>query len=499
MAQTIIAQPQDFTPAYNECKFIIDSTNKNKSGFRYIFEVFDSVTNNRIGYYKALPTFGTGYGEQDLSKLLSNNVSFDFNPSITTFYDASNSYFGYDVKFGEEYIFDMSYTASLTDNSGNVRITATHPFQVGDQVNITQADGGVANPGVEGLHTVIAITGTTNFTINALWSGVTDDTINGVVEYADKRKTIDLDIESTLDKFVFNGVYPWLEFPYWDEDTYNTDGVTKEWLTDQPTSFSSTPGQDLWLNLKDRGTVTGGNKRAYFQNDNGDLFYKNLNSNDYIKGVAVGPNNYGSLTLVSGTAPLVKNDTASYEVWYSDGVFNPVKSVKYKVNIDRRMLISESHIVFLDRLGSWSSFAFQLKSYERGNINRQTYNQDVPGAVVDGQWGYKSYEQGTININTEVTKLYDLSTNFMTEAEGEYFQQLLTSPQTYIKNVLYHITEDGAVLFDEAGCIIHVPESTEYVSCNVLTNNFEVYQQRNKNLIKQSIQVRIGNNDTING
>jgi hypothetical protein len=366
-------------------------------------------------------------------------------------------------------------------------------------VNITQADGGVANPGVEGLHTVIAITGTTNFTINALWSGVTDATINGVVEYADKRKTIDLDIISTLDKFVFNGVYPWLEFPYWDEDTYNTNGVTKEWLTDQPTSFSCTPGQDLWLNLKDRGTVTGGNKRAYFKNDNGDTFYKNLNSNDFIKGVAVGPNNYGSLTVVSGTAPLVKNDTKGYVIWYSDGVFNPVKSVKYLINIDRRMLISESHIVFLDRLGSWSSFAFQLKSYERGNITRETYNQDVPGAVVDGQWGYKSYEQGTVNINTEVTKLYDLSTNYMTEAEGEYFQQLLTSPQTYIKNVLYHITEDGAVLFDEDGCVIHVPESTEYVSCNVTTNNFEVFKQRNKNLIKQSIQVRIGNNDTING
>ena len=499
MATTIIAQPQDFTPAYNECKFIIDSTNNNKSGFRYIFEVFDSVTNDRIGYYKALPTYGTGYGEQDLSKLLSNSVTFDFNPSITTFYDASNSYFGYDVKFGEEYIFDLDYTASLTDNGGNVRITATHPFVVGDQINIVQGVGGAsANPGVEGLHTVIAINGTTDFTINALWSGVTDATINGVVDYADKRKTIDLDIISSLDKFVFNGVYSWLEFPYWEETDYELDGVTKEWLTDQPTTFSSTPSQDLWLNVKDVTTVVI-NKRVYFENDNGDIFYKAISGADFIKGVAVGPNNYGSLTVVSGTAPLVKNDTTSYEFWYSDGAFNPVQSVKYKVNIDRRMLISESHIVFLDRLGSWSSFAFQLKAYERGNINRQTYNQDVPGAVVDSQWGYKSYEQGTVNINTEVTKLYDLSTNFMTENEGEYFQQLLTSPQTYIKNVLYHITEDGAVLFDENGCVIHVPESTEYVSCNVTTNTFEVFKQRNNNLIKQSIQVRIGNNDTING
>ena len=498
MATTFIAQPQDFTPAYNEVKFIVDSTNVNKAGFRYIFEVFEAGTATRIGYYKALPTFGTGYGEQDLSKLLSNMVTFDFNPTVTTFYDATNSYYNYDLRIGEEYIFDLSYTASLTDNGGSVEITATHPFQVGDQVNITQADGGVANPGVEGLHTVTAITGTTSFTINALWADVTDDTINGTVKYADNRKTIDLDIISTIDKYVFNGVQPWLEMPYWDETDYELDGVTKAWLTDQPLSFTCTPGQDLWLNLKDVGPVPV-NKRVYFTSDDGSVFYKDIAGGDYIKGVAVGPNNYGSLTLVSGTAPLVKPTTQSYGVYYSDGIFNPQKSIKYAINIDRRVLISESHILFLDRMGSWSSFAFQLKSYEKLNIKRETYNKDVPGYVTGSEWKYKTYEQGTVNFNTQVTKTIDLNTNWMSENDGIYFQQLVTSPQTYIKNVVYNITEDGIPLYDEDGCILHVPESTEYVSCNVLNNTFDIQRVRNKHLIRQQLQVRLSNNDMING
>ena len=497
MATTIIAQPQDFTPAYNEVKFIINSTNVNKAGFRYIFEVYEAGTATRIGYYKALPTFGTGYGEQDLSKLLSNMVSFDFNPYITTFYDAANSYYNYDIKFGEEYIFDLSYTASLTDNGGNVRITANHPFQVGDQVNITQADGGVANQGVEGLHTVISITGTTNFTINALWSEVTDATVNGSVEYADKRKTINLNTANTLDKYVFNGAQPWIDMPYWDETNYELDNVTGQWLTDQPTTFSCTLGQDLWLNIKDPNVNT--NPRITFISDDGSVFRKTLTGLDYIKGLAVGPNNYGSLTLVSGTAPLVKPTTQSYEVYYSDGVFHTQKSIKYKINIDKRVLISESHILFLDRMGSWSSFAFQLKSYEKGIIKRDTYNQDVPGSVIDSQWQYKSYEQGTVNYNTQVTKTIDLNTNWMSEADSLYFQQLLTSPQTYVKNVIYRITQDGEVLYDEDGCIIHIPESTEYISCNVTNTNFDVYRKRNKNMIKQSIQIRLSNNDIING
>ena len=482
MATTIIAQPQDFTPAYNECKFIVDSTNVNNDGFRYIFEVFESGTATRIGYYKALPTFGTGYGEQDLSKLLSNMVTFDFDPTITTFYDAANSYYNYDVKVGEEYIYELNYTASLVDNGGSVRITATHAFQVGDQINITQADGGVANPSVEGLHTVIAITGTTNFTINALWADVTDATINGTVKYADNRKTITLNTVSTLDKYIFNGVQPWLDMPNWDETDYELDGITKSWLTNQPKTFNCTPSQDLWLNL--RGDGVGINKRVYFENDNGDLFYKAIAGGDYIKGVAVGPNNFGSLTVVSGTAPLIKNDTKIYQVWYSDGAFNPVQSKAYEITIDRRPVITQYNILFLDRMGSWSSFAFQLKTYEKLNIKRETYNKDVPGYVSGTQWQYNSYEQGSVNYNTQVSKTIDLNTNWMSEAQAYYFQELVTSPQTYIAPVTFVSCE--YVL-------------GEYISCNVMNNSFDIDTVRNKHLIRQQLQVRLSNNDIING
>ena len=483
MATTIIAQPQDFTPAYNECKFIVDSTNVNNDGFRYIFEVFEAGTATRIGYYKALPTYGTGYGEQDLSKLLSNMVTFDFDPTITTFYDAANSYYNYDVKVGEEYIYELNYTASLVDNGGSVRITATHAFQVGDQINIVQGVGGAAaNPGVEGLHTVIAITGTTNFTINALWADVTDATINGTVKYADNRKTITLNTVSTLDKHIFNGVQPWLDMPNWDETDYELDGITKSWLTNQPKTFNCTPSQDLWLNL--RGDGVGINKRVYFENDNGDVFYKAIAGGDYIKGVAVGPNNFGSLTVESGTAPLIKNDTKIYQVWYSDGAFNPVQSLAYEITIDRRPVITQYNILFLDRMGSWSSFAFQLKTYEKLNIKRETYNKDVPGYVTGSQWKYKSYEQGSVNYNTQVSKTIDLNTNWMTEAQAYYFQELVTSPQTYIAPVTFVSCE--YVL-------------GEYISCNVMNNSFDIDTVRNKHLIRQQLQVRLSNNDMING
>jgi hypothetical protein len=58
MGQTTIAAPQVITPAYNPVKFIVDSTNKNLTGFRYIFDVYESGTSTKIAEYKVLPTYG---------------------------------------------------------------------------------------------------------------------------------------------------------------------------------------------------------------------------------------------------------------------------------------------------------------------------------------------------------------------------------------------------------------------------------------------------------
>jgi hypothetical protein len=108
----------------------------------------------------------------------------------------------------------------------------------------------------------------------------------------------------------------------------------------------------------------------------------------------------------------------------------------------------------------------------------------VPGFVSGAEWQYKSYEQGSVNFNTQVSKTIDLNTNWMTESQAYYFQELVTSPQTYIAPVTFVSCE--YVL-------------GEYISCNVMNNSFDIDTVRNKHLIRQQIQVRLSNNDIING
>ena len=214
MATTIIAQPQVLMPAYNPIKYIIDNTNKNEPGFRYIFTIYPAagshIPANVVAQYRVLPVYGTGYGEQDISLLMQSLVTYDESGIGNGVpYNSSESWYQYDVDLGYEYIDNIDYTSALQESSGgDVEIHfAAHGFVLGDQVVIAQTGTGpVDNPTVEGLHTVLYAEANF-FVINARWDTVTNINSNGNVSYADQRKTQVLDDEIIEDQEVFNGAY----------------------------------------------------------------------------------------------------------------------------------------------------------------------------------------------------------------------------------------------------------------------------------------------------
>ena len=466
MATTIIAQPQVMMPAYNPIKYIIDNADKNEPGFRYIFTIYPAtgshITANVVAQYKTLPVYGTGYGEQDVSKLMQSKVGFDTSAFGLDSAQATNSWYQYDIDLGYEYIDNINYATSLADNGGNVQISFTaHGFVQGDQISITQDDLGVANPGVEGLHTVLSATAN-NFTINALYADVTDVTINGTVTYADLRKTIVLDDEAIVDQEVFNGAYnnninssDNTPFPYNDFYGVSVDGnlLTSLVYSVPPSTFL---GANFYLNL-----------RAY--QDIYTVAYYDM-SNNFIDNYLVNVPADGIHTFSVGPTALVTED-------YYVEIINSLGFISehYLFTYDNRCAINDDQLIYLDRMGSWQSFAFQLKTYEKGQVTREQYNQHIDGQVVSGEWVGVPLQTGFRTYNTNVTKTFDLNTNWMNENDGKRFQELLTSPQVYYYTDSY------------------------YCACVVEATNFDVFRQRNKNLIKQSVTIRLAQQDPING
>ena len=491
MALVAQATPQVIVPAYNPIKYIYSSSNVNLQGFKFIFDIYESGTVNKIAEYRVLPTYATGFGEIDLSKLLQAKVSYDLNLTNTSVYNATGSHYKYDVRIGEEYLTTTSYNLALTQYltapyAGRVQINVANTFIVGDQINIVQTGAGVTNPNLEGLFTVL-VANPAYIVVNSLWTQIVNANKDGDITYADGRKTVVRNLAQQLNRYVFNGAIKWSEWPSYNYQDYMLNGFKDKFLTNYPAAnknMYATLSQDMWVNAIANGSPTAPDTMV-FENDGGNIFEKNVTAVDHVSGISVGPNNFGVLTLVFGSGNLIEPTTEYYFFHYErNGV---VSSATYRINIDRRIRTTEYSILFLDKLGSWNSFAFSLNSYEKGNVMREQFNQDVPGFINgSNHWDYALTERGMTNsyVSTETT--IDLATNFMTMDMANYFTELISSPFTYVKQSSYANDCD-------------FPDSTEYISCNIVTSDYQVYNQRNKNLIKQNVTIKLANNNIVNG
>ena len=467
MATTIIAQPPVMMPAYNPIKYIIDNTNKNEPGFRYIFTIYPAagshIPANVVAQYRVLPVFSTGYGEQDISRLMQSLVTWNFASG-----QVNESWYQYDIDLGYEFIDNILYTDDLAPDGLNTLIEYTaHGFQVGDQIVITQADGGVANPALEGLHTVITVDNANQFTVNVLWTTITDDTINGTVTYADQRKTQVLDDELIEDQEVFNGAYslgiyaqgafPSAEYLGTLDPSYALTSLTNP--NDSFAVAASITDNIFYLMCRVVSGVTY--TLTYFNMANAQIGQDSPYTPAH--GLYNFPIDTATHSITQDFYIKIKaNDAAGTEF-------------KYYFNYDNRCAINEDILYYLDRMGSWQSFNFQLKTYEKGQISREMYNQHVDGQVVSNEWEYSSDAMGNRTYNINVSNTLDLNTNWMDQYNADRFQELLTSPQ-----VFYH-------------------NGTDTRACTIDATSFENFRQRNKNLIKQSVTIKLALNTPING
>jgi hypothetical protein len=474
MAITNIITPQVTTPAYNPIRWEIDSSNVNNTGFRYVVDVYDS-TPTKIAEYRLVPRITDGYGEIDLSKLLSTYVDIDLDTAAVTSYDATNSYFEYSVEFGEEYNESYAYTG-FGDSGGYVQLTGvgTHSFVVGDQINLTESTP-ATNPLLTGLHTITAQTAST-LTLDIVYADlVSPSSIAGSVIYADNRKTINRSMDINSSYYVFNGVLPWLDFRSYDDADYTLGATDKKFLCNFPSNYQITPDQDLWVNWI---PATNNVRWLVFENSDGDVLYKVVTSSsgEWVIQESCGAGNVGTLSVSSGTLPLVKSTTEWYDIYWTDNVLTQL-SEKKRITIDNRCKIEDFEIIFLDRLGSIGSFNFMNKAMEKGKIKKQDYNQNIQGEPngTSLDWTYDTTAAGFRPFDIKVDKTFTLNTNWMTLEMNQYFEELLTSYYTYIKI------------------------DSVYQRCLIQEGGFETTRQRGKKLMKKTVTVKLSNQDSING
>lgn len=482
--------PQKLTPVYNPVIYKFGLPNYSEPGFRYFLNVVNELNSQDIVNFTIIPDIdGSGY--VDLSKHLSNLTTYDFTQQDSN-NDCPNSYVKYGLNLGYELNETWSYTNFATQTISGITYVrliqadnVTIPnFSIGDDVSISTGTGIAQN--INGLHKVVAVN-TTGYSITIdVVASVSGGTIGGTVRFADNRKTRYTNIASVSNQFAWNGALTWrpykeLQYTDYFIEVDSGDPDVNLLTSIQPYTngyeIYATPQQDYWFNFM----IDQVDKELSLKiiSSSGDSFFKDINGtlpNGYMKQFKL---NIEELILDEGFDSNMK--------WIEISVVDPSNGYdrvtnEYRFYIDNRCQIEPYQILFMDRLGSFQSFAFQLRSYEKGTIKRDEYNKQIDWFGNYDPNGSRQTSNQTFNLtdagktiwNVEITKELSLNTNWMNDEMSVLFEELLTSPATFIKI-------DGF-----------------YYACIVKETSFETTRQKNKTLIKKDITVKYSNDNPIN-
>lgn len=479
MAIINIQAPQILTPARNQMMWVFNSTNQNKSGFRYIFTIYDK-NNNLVARLPVAKEPEYGYGYADISSIINDNLLYDIDTAGIAS-SIPNSIYEYKLNISETYLYSWDFIDNVFQ-SGNVGFygTTQPQFVVGDTIEVYQ-DEPFTNSSYQGQANVISVTYSAPYwyvVINKPF-GSNTPLEPGTIYYANRKKITNVG-PTYSGYYAFNGRKTHAGFLDYTSGDYIISAAatssTDLLLTDLPDNFYMTPDQDMWVNMF-RGTESSTAIAVRFETSDGDILqYNNIWTSSYgVRGgqLAVGPGNAPTLLVISGAGPLIKSTTEYYDLFLVNSS-NWQVSKKYRVNIDRRCKIEDYEILFMDKMGSFVSYAFQLRSKETFNVERKEYNQFL-GRIETNGWGYRTQDAGSTIYSVNSTTELELNTNWMTDEMSVYFRQLIESPVTLLKDT-----------------------NGKYYPVIVQDAGGETTRQKNKQLIRKTIKVRFANNEGSN-
>ena len=90
-------------------------------------------------------------------------------------------------------------------------------------------------------------------------------------------------------------------------------------------------------------------------------------------------------------------------------------------------------LTWLNQWGTWDYYTFNMKSTRSIATKRIPYTQ-LGGTWNDSTFKISGYKGGKKNFRVNSTEKIKLNTDFVTEAEGVWFEELINSPEVYIVN-----------------------------------------------------------------
>ncbi len=149
--------------------------------------------------------------------------------------------------------------------------------------------------------------------------------------------------------------------------------------------------------------------------------------------VATGPKSLNNMTgaFISGAQPVITASVKRYTVQVFDTT-NAAIGEMLEFEIEEPCRYAQRRLHFLNRLGSFDSFNFDMRSQESQDVESKGYKMDKYRIVTAGlSYAYNDPENITTFVKT--SDKIKLRSEFLTTEQNTWLKQLISSPEIYLE------------------------------------------------------------------
>ena len=254
--------------------------------------------------------------------------------------------------------------------------------------------------------------------------------MNGYLKYTDGLTLIGNNFGYDLEKFEFkiseqrNFLTNAPTTQYANVNDYGTMGM----LMSNPIGKSPSGTKSIKFAYYDASDIFLGGDIVEHNIANGGFIYPNSEIQSQMLFAGVFPANLQNWSTVFNTKIL----TISY---YTINVISTVDGMSdlYRININCPTLkgFEPIRLAWLNQWGAWDYYTFIMKSSKMISTKGSTYQQ-LEGSWNDSTYKIDSFRGGKKSFRVNATEKITMNTDFISESESAWFEELINSPEVYI-------------------------------------------------------------------
>lgn len=439
----IVTTSQTYEPVYtNSMPILVSSTFQSQLDYKYLIKLYDVDDNSLLTTISTYPR-PDGRGLYSPHYILQSLCDTTFRPSITTIEEDIDARVRYLFKIGEQYNPNLSFSDCLFQTGGFLGLTFSFninlSFIVGDIITIQKNDISV-NPQYDGTASITSIPN------NRL---IVTDVPYGVATTNESGTIINLTRSSaTSSIFVgWNAARQYGDFSNFETQYVLGTQSIKKLLTSYETAYDSdlTQKKSIYTNdLETLDFILGTSsfptytnvltKYEYYDSSNSllgsDLISLNGASSSFIRYQI--PTGTSNINTIGGSGSVFLNNGLLDSYKITVGLNNNIVTTFIQISDPFNYKIIPScrpyeiiRISFLNKLGGYDYYNFNLVSRFTSDIKRKQINRALPQ-------NYSIGDRGRDVIYSSAVENWTINTDLLTDSDALFIRELVESSSTFL-------------------------------------------------------------------